>query len=57
MLERVWIKRNPLTLIFGMQTVKATMENNMEIPYKTGNRTAIRPSNATAGNTYGENQN
>ena len=31
MLERVWIKRNPLTLLVGMQTSTATMENSMEI--------------------------
>ena len=34
-------KRNPLTLLMGMQTSTATMENNAEIPLKTGNRTAI----------------
>ena len=31
MLERVWIKRNPLTLLGGLQTSTATMENSMEI--------------------------
>ena len=31
MLERVWRKGNPLTLLVGMQTSKATMENNVEI--------------------------
>ena len=30
-----------LTLSVGMQTSTATMENSVEIPYKTGNRTAI----------------
>ena len=49
MLERVWRKRNPLTLLVGMQTSTATMENSVEIPLKTGNRTAIGPSNPTAG--------
>ena len=29
---RVWRKGNPLTLLVGMQTGTATMENNMEIP-------------------------
>ena len=33
-----------------MQTIIATMENSMEIPLKTANRTAIRPSNHTVGN-------
>ena len=41
MLERVWRKGNPLTLLVGMQTSTATMENSVEIPSKTGNRTAI----------------
>ena len=31
MLERVWRKGNPLTLLVGMQTSTATMENNVEI--------------------------
>ena len=44
MLERVWRKGNPLTLLVGMQTSTATMENSVEIPYKTGNRTAIDPA-------------
>ena len=43
MLERVWRKGNPLTLLVAMQTSTATMENNVEIPLKTGNRTAIQP--------------
>ena len=34
MLERVWRKRNPLTLLVGMQTSTATMENSVEIPKK-----------------------
>ena len=41
MLERVWRKGNPLTLLVGMQTSIATMENSVEIPLKTGNRTSI----------------
>ena len=36
MLERVWRKENPLTLL-GMQTSTATMENTVVIPLKTGN--------------------
>ena len=32
MLERVWRKGNSLTLLVGMQTSTATMENNVEIP-------------------------
>ena len=41
MLERVWRKGDPLTLLVGMQTSTATMENSVELPLKTGNRTAI----------------
>ena len=32
MLERVWRKGTPLTLLVGMQTSTATMENNVEFP-------------------------
>ena len=52
MLERMWRKGNPLTLLVRMQISTATMENSVEIPLKTGNRTAIRPSNPTAGHTH-----
>ena len=52
MLERVWRKGNPLTLLVGMQTSTATMEKSAQIPLKTGNRTALRPSNPTAGHTH-----
>ena len=41
MLERVLRKGNPLTLLMGMQTSTATMENIVEIPLKPGNSTAI----------------
>ena len=50
-------KVNPLTLLMGMQTSTATMENSVEITLKTGNRTALRPSNTTAGHTHQGNQN
>jgi len=52
----MWRKRNPLTLLVGMQTSTATMENSVEIPEKTGNRTAIQPNNPTAGHTHQGNQ-
>ena len=42
MLERVWRKGNPLTLLVGMQTSTTTMENSTEIPLKTSNKTTIR---------------
>ena len=50
-------KREPLTLLVGMQTSAATMENSVEIPQKTGNRTAVRPRNPTAGHTHWGDQN
>ena len=34
MLESVWRKVNPLTLLVGMKTSTATMENSVEIPLK-----------------------
>ena len=55
--ERVQRKGNPLTLLVGMQISIATMENSVEIPLKTGNRTAIWPGNLTAGHVHWGNQN
>ena len=40
MLERMWRKGNPSTLLVGMKTGAATMEHNMEFPQKTKNGTA-----------------
>ena len=54
MLERVWRKWNPLTLLVGMQTNTATMEDSVEIHYKTAKGTAVWPSNLTAGQTTEE---
>ena len=50
-------KRKPFTLLVGIQTSTATMENSVKIPSKPGNRTAITPRNPTAGHTCQENQN
>ena len=41
MLERMWKKGSPPPLLVGMQTSTASMENSVDIPLKTGNRTAI----------------
>ena len=41
----------------GVQTSTAIMENSVEIPLKTGNRTAIWPRNPTAGHTHQGNPN
>ena len=48
----MWRKGNPPTLFVGMQTGTAIMENSVEITLKTGNITAIRPRNRTAGHTH-----
>ena len=54
MLEREWRKGNLLTLLVGMKTSTATMEDSVEIPLRTANRSAIWPSNPTAGHTHQE---
>ena len=45
MLERLWRKGNPPTLLVGMYIGVATMENSMEVPQKTKNRVAVSSSN------------
>ena len=45
-------KREPSYTVGGNANSTATMENSVEIPYKSGHRTAIRPSNPTAGHTH-----
>ena len=52
MLERVWRKGNPLTLLVGLQTSTGIMDKSVEISLKTENRTAILPNNPTAGYTH-----
>ena len=42
-------KGYPGTLLVGMQTGAATVENSMELPQKTKNGTAFWPGNSTAG--------
>ena len=44
---RLWRNGNPLALLVGMQTGAATLENSMELPQKTKNRTTLQPSNCT----------
>ena len=41
MLARLWRKGNPSTLLMGMQTAAATMENGVEFLEKTKNGTAF----------------
>ena len=40
-LVRLWRKGNPSTLLVGLQTGAATVENSMEFPQKTKNGTAF----------------
>ena len=42
MLERVWRKGNPLTLLMVMQTGTATMKNSVEMPSKTGDGRGVQ---------------
>ena len=49
-------KREPSYTVGGNADT-ATMENSVEIPLKTGNRTAIWPSNPSSGHTHWGNQN
>ena len=48
---------NIIETFMGMQTSIATMENSVDIPSKIANRTALWPSNPTAGYTHWGNQN
>ena len=47
MLVRMWKKGSPLTLLLGMQTGTATLENSIEAPQKVKNRTALQTRNYT----------
>ena len=49
MLERMRRKGNPLTLLVGMGTGAAILENCVEVPQRVKNRPALRPSNCTVG--------
>ena len=44
MLERVWRKGNPVTLLVGKQNDIITMENNMEIRHKLGIKPPYGPA-------------
>ena len=41
MLVRMQRKEIPLTLLLGMQTGAATLENNMEVPQNVENRVTL----------------
>ena len=49
MLERMWRKGNPLTLLVGMQVGTATLENSVEVPPKFKNRATCDPAIALLG--------
>ena len=48
---------NKCALLVGLKIDSATMENNMDIPQNTKNRTTISPSNSTSGYLSEETQN
>ena len=41
MVERLCKKRNPCTLLVGMQIGAVTLENNMEVPQKAKHRVTV----------------
>ena len=47
MVVKMLRKRISFALLVGMQAGAATLENSMEVPQKTKNRTTLRPSNYT----------
>ena len=47
MLARMRRKRICFALLVGMQAGAATLENSMEVPQKTDNRTTLQPSSCT----------
>ena len=55
MLDRVWRKGNPLTLLVGMQIGAIAMENSMEISQIIRNRINIWSSNLTPEHLSREN--
>ena len=57
MLERVWWKGKPLTLLVGIKAGTTAMVNGMEIPLNTRNKTTTWPSNPTTGCIPQGNQN
>jgi hypothetical protein len=50
MLARMWRKRNTPPLLVGLQTGTTTLEINLEVTHKIGNRSTGRLSNKTLGN-------
>ena len=57
MLERVWRKGNPLSLLIGMYIGATTTESSVEVPQNTKNRTTMQSSNPTPGHLSRVNNN
>ena len=55
MVETVWRKRNPPTLLLGIKVAAGTVENTMEVPQKTKSRIILYSSNPTPRHIYGQN--
>jgi hypothetical protein len=49
MLEKTWRKRNTPPLLLGLQCGTTSLEINLEVPQKTGNRSTGRPNSTTLG--------
>ena len=47
MLERLWRKGNPLTLLVAMKGDTSTLENSMKLPQEVKNRATLQPRNCT----------
>ena len=54
MLEGMWSKGDPLTLLVGRQIGIPTMEKHIEFLKKTKNRATIWPSSPVSGHIYKE---
>ena len=57
MLESVWRKGNPLSLLVGMSIDTATLEDGMEISLKTRNKTTMLLNNPIIRHILWGNQN
>ena len=57
MLARMWRKGSPCTLLVGIRIGAINLENSMEVPQKTKNRTTICSSNSIPEYISKENKN
>ena len=49
MLARMWRKGKALTLLVGMKTGIAILEDSLEVPQEVKNRATLRPNNSITG--------